>query len=265
MKINRALLTWLLVTSLLALAGSNHLQAAPVNGARVTYATKDVRLRANTNAPARVSAGDILSAGLTIDNGAKARSELTFGNRTVVRLGADTILHLKNELGAMELKQGAILFQIPRTASAGITTGPVHVTSKNAIGLIERNGDLYIKLLLLGGDARVSLPDRLGESIVMKPGEVLITSPKATALPETVYFDIARAVRTCRLINDFPPLLGQEAIADEARKQASLTNKGTYIPSNLVIFGRGTLVNLVPPESLDANTKKPPPNPQTAH
>jgi hypothetical protein len=36
-------------------------------------------------------------------------------------------------------------------------------------------------------------------------------------------------------------------IESEEQKQVNLMAKGTYVPSNLVIFGRGTLVTLVNP------------------
>jgi hypothetical protein len=220
--------------------------SAPVNGARITYMSKEVRLRTAPHGLEPAALGDILSAGVTIDNGAKARSELTFGNRNVVRLGANTILSLK-ESGALELGEGAVFFQVPKSSSTEITIGAISVASKGATGLLERNRDLYVKLLLLEGEVRVSLAGQLGESMLMEPGQILIASPKATALPETAYFDIARAISTCQLITDFPPLPGRESLANEARKQARLTSDGTYIRSNLVIFGRGTLVNVVSP------------------
>jgi hypothetical protein len=165
----------------------------------------------------------------------------------------------------MVLREGAMLFQIPKGSRATIATSSVVVTSKNATGLLERNGDSYLKLLLLEGEARVALRDRIGESIVLKAGQILITNPKATSLPDAADFDIARAARTCQLINEFPPLPNQEAIAFAARRQARLTNSGDYVPSNLVIFGRGTLVNLVPPRPSNNIVQKPTPNPQPAN
>jgi coproporphyrinogen III oxidase len=45
-------------------------------------------------------------------------------------------------------------------------------------------------------------------------------------------------------------------IESEEQKQLKLIAKGMYIPSNLVIFGRGTQVNLVNP------TPAPPRKPQ---
>ena len=252
------------VASALVLPGFAHIDAAPLNGARITYVSNDVRLEA-AQGVARVSTGDIVSAGTTINNRAEARSELTFGNRTIARLGANTVLNLETEPAAITLREGGMLFQIPKGSKARITTASMVVTSKRATGLLERNGEAYIKLLLLEGEARVALRHRIGESIVLKPGQILITSPKATSLPEAAYFDIARAVRTCRLISDFPPLSNQDSIARAADKQARLTSGGDYVPSNLVIFGRGTLVNLVPPQPPDNAVQKHTPKPQPAN
>jgi hypothetical protein len=50
-------------------------------------------------------------------------------------------------------------------------------------------------------------------------------------------------MKTCLLVRDFHPLLSQRLIESEDQKQLNLIAKGRYIPSNLVIFGRGTLVN----------------------
>jgi hypothetical protein len=95
----------------------------------------------------------------------------------------------------------------------------------------------------------------LGESLLVQPGQILITKPAITALPEPADFDIAREMKTCLLVRDFPPLPSQRLIESEEQKQLKLIAKGTYIPSNLVIFGRGTQVNLVNPTP--APPKKP--------
>lgn len=260
MKTDRRVLFLVLCTSVFVFPGLAQSGAAPLNGARITYVSSDVRLDAR-----KVSAGTIVSSGATINNGEKARSELTFDNRTVARLGAKTSLNLESKPAAMVLREGAILFQIPKGSQAAIETSSVVVTSKDAIGLLERNGDSYIKLLLLQGEARVALQDRVGESIVLKAGQILITNPKATSLPDAADFDIARAARTCQLISEFPPLPNQDSITLAARRQARLTNSGDYVPSNLVIFGRGTLVNLVPPRPSNNGVQKPTPNPQPAN
>ncbi len=241
-----------LVAAILGFAGFVHAEA----GARITYLAKEVHAHGLRGGPSRVAVGNILGAGVTVESGANARSELTFVNRAVVRLGARTSLRLKDGSGAMELRDGAILFQIPKGSDAEIVTAPIVVLSKGATGLLERNRDLYIKLLLLEGEVRVTLPGYLGESVVMEPGQIMIINPKATTLPGAVFFNIARTARTCRLLKDFPPLRGENLIAEEARKQANLTKKGDYVSSNLVIFGRGTQVHMGTPAAAGSPPKK---------
>lgn len=203
------------------------------------------------------AAGGVVSSGVTIENGAKARSEITFANRTITRLGSNSSLLLKDGAGTMELRDGAVLFQIPKGSTAEINTAPISITSKGATGILERNRNLYIKCLLFEGDLRVSMPNQVGESIVLEPGQLIIVNPKATVLPGTVYFNIARAITTCRLLNDFPPLRGGNPMAEVAQKQTTSMKSGDYVSAHLVIFGRGTQVHKDSPKVAEKNAKKP--------
>ena len=125
-------------------------------------------------------------------------------------------------------------------------------------GIIERHGQFYVKVLVLEGTVRCYLTNRLGESLLLQPGQILITKPDVTALPEPADFDIAREMKTCLLVREFQPLPSQRRIESEEQKQLNLIAKGTYIPSNLVILGRGTQVTLV-----NAPSTTPPPKPVT--
>jgi len=286
MKTNR-LRFWVWFTPAFAFSVCLSLEARPAKDAEVTYASHGVRLQTTDAESATASVGDLVSAGMTIGNRENARSELTFANKVVLRLGSKTTVELrkvqvdqffrrfyvdrvldrivpKDFVGnVIELSAGAVLFQIPKRASAHISSGPLNITSDNTTGLLERNGESYLKLLILSGEARVSLAHRLDESIVLKAGQILIMSPKVKELPDVAYFDIERAISTCQLISDFPPLPNEDAIANSARKQARLTNKGKYVRSNLVIFGRGTVVDVVHPAAPEDLTQKQAANSQT--
>jgi uncharacterized RmlC-like cupin family protein len=155
----------------------------------------------------------------------------------------------------MDLKEGAMLFQVPKgTGGVKIKTASITAASTGATGLIERHANFYIKVLVLEGTVRCYLANRIGESLLINPGQILITKPDVTALPDPAHFDIARVMKTCLLVREFQPLLSQRLIESEEQKQVNLIAKGTYLPSNLVIFGRGTLVTLVNP-SRDATPK----------
>jgi len=240
------------------IATASCLSAAQLPQTRVTQVAKDVKLGPPQATRHRAAVGESVRDGDVINTGAAGRSELTFADQTIVRLGAKTIVSFSNGPRTMELGEGAILFQIPKGArEARIKTGAIAASSTGATGIIERQANFYIKCLVLEGTVRCYLTNRIGESLLVQPGQILITKPDVTALPEPAHFDIARVMKTCLLVRDFPPLLSQRLIESEEQKQVNLMAKGTYIPSNLVIFGRGTLVSVV------NSTPTPHPRPQT--
>jgi len=225
------------------------LNAAQLKEARITHVANDVKLLSPQAAPRPATVSDSVRDGEAIRTGAGAsRSELTFTDQTIVRLGAKTIVSFSDGTRTMNLGEGAMLFQIPEGAGGvKIKTAAITAASTGATGIIERHAQFYIKVLVLEGTVRCYLANQIGESLLMYPGQILIMKPDATALPDPAHFDIARVMKTCLLVREFQPLLSQRLIESEEQKQLELIAKGTYIPSNLVIFGRGTLVSLVNP------------------
>ncbi|MEP6686315.1 MAG: FecR domain-containing protein [Verrucomicrobiota bacterium] len=216
---------------------------------RITQVVKNVKLLAPQVAPRVAVVDDKVRDNSGIRTGPGARCELTFADQAIARLGANSLLEFSEGTQTMNLGEGAMLFQIPKGVSgAKIKTAAITVSSTGATGIIERHGKFYIKFLLLEGEARLYMADQIGESVLVHAGQILITKPGATALPDPAHFDIARMMKTCRLVSEFRPLPSKDLIKVEEQKQTSLTSLGTYVPSNLVIFGRGTLVSLVQPE-----------------
>jgi len=222
------------------------LDAAQLKGARVTQVVNDVKLGSLQAAPRPVAVDENVRDGDSINTGVTGRSELTFADQTIARLAAKTNVSFSNGTRTVDLGEGAMLFQIPRGADRlQIKTAAIAVASTGATGIIERHGQFYVKVLVLEGTVRFYLTNRLGESLLLQPGQILIAKPDVTALPEPADFDIAREMKTCLLVRDFQPLASQRRIESEEQKQLKLIAKGTYIPSNLVILGRGTQVTLV--------------------
>src|SRR5262245_28230083 len=235
------------------------LNAAQLEEARVTHVVNHVKLTSAQAAPHPVTAGKGVRDGEAIDTGAASRSELILADQTIIRLGPKTAVSFSDGTRTMNLGEGAMLFQIPKSAGkVRIKTDAITTASTGATGIIERHGQVYVKILVLEGTVRCYLTNRLGESLLVQPGQILITKPDNLALPEPADFDIAREMKTCLLVREFEPLPSQCLIEFEEQKQLKLIAKGKYIPSNLVIFGRGTLVNLVNPPSTT-----PPPKPAT--
>jgi uncharacterized RmlC-like cupin family protein len=223
-----------------------YLDAGQLKEARVTQVVKDVKLGSARAAPRPAAVGESFGDGDAIDTGVTGRSELTFADQTIARLGAKTSISISDATRTMGLGEGAVLFQIPKGADRlKIKTGAIAVASTGATGIIERHDQFYVKVLVLEGTVRCYLTNRLGESLLLQPGQILITKPEVTTLPEPADFNIAREMKSCLLVRDFQPVASQWRIEAEEQKQLKLIAKGTYIPSNLVILGRGTQVTLV--------------------
>jgi len=215
-------------------------------GGRLTRITKGVQLAPVRNAPLRTaSLHDRIADGGSIRTGAEARAEVTFPDGAVARFGGKSVGGLGARAQVIELKEGAVLFQAPKgTTRMKVETGGITVEARGTTGIMERHENLYVKILVLEGTARV-FTNKVGESILVTPGQMLITKPGTTTLPEAVHFDLGHLYKTSLLVNaGFAPLARKNEILRAIKEQES---DPALIRTNLVIYGRGTLVNLVAP------------------
>ena len=252
---------WRGIATFLAVALPS-MDAAPL---RLTGVVRDVKVQAGAVAAQRARVNDVVPDGASVRTGADSRAELGFaGSPAIVRLAANTGITTGIGGPAVQLVGGALLFHANRgTRGPKITTAGIHVAAGGSTGIIERNGAAYVKILVLEGTARVYL-DRVGESVLVEAGQLLITKPGTKVLPEAVHYDIGQLYKTSVFTTSgFPPLASAGAIERAIRKQKSDPD---FTRTNLVIFGRGTLVNLLPPPPETAATagneqNKPPPKP----
>jgi uncharacterized RmlC-like cupin family protein len=208
------------------------LDAAQLKEARVTHVVNDVKLTSAQAAPHPVHCKQRASRWRCESaTGAASRSELILADQTIIRLGPKTAVSFSEGTRTMNLGEGAMLFQIPKSAGkVRIKTDAITTASTGATGIIERHGQFYVKVLVLEGIVRCYLTNRLGESLLVQPGQILITKPDVTALPEPADFDIAREMKTCLLVREFQPLPSQRLIEFEEQKQLKLIAKGDLYP-----------------------------------
>jgi hypothetical protein len=240
---------WPLIVLLSLIAPAGSTIAAELKEARVTRIIKEVRLLPAQAAPRPAVVNDNVRSGTAVRTGADSRTELTFTDLTLARLGANTIFSFNEGTRNLDLGGGAVLLQVPKGAGgAKITTAAVTAAITGTTVLMEYHRNAYIKFIVLEGTARMYLKNRLGESVLIGPGQMLIVNPNAKSLPDPVHVDLKRLVKTCLLITEFAPLASQPLILQQIQIQQ---NNADLIPTNLVIFGRGTLVSLVDPTNVN--------------
>jgi hypothetical protein len=227
------------------------LSAAEKKEARVTQVTQNVQL-VRTNAAGRSAAvNDSISEGTKVRTGADSRVELTFSDKTITRLGANTVFDFRDGTRNLNLEEGALLLQVRKNANgARISAGAIAAAVTGTTVVLEYHA-AYYKFLILDGTARLYRPGHLGDSILVKAGQMVFGQPKA-ALSDPVDFDIGRFIKTSRFITDFSPLGSESLMASESQKQQREKTKKNLIDTNLVIFGGGTVVSLVDPAQVAA-------------
>ena len=224
--------------------------------ARVTQVVKDVKLLSG-GAPRPATLTDTVRGDTAVRTGAESRAELTFGDLTIARLGANTIFSFNQGTRTVDLGNGAILLRVPKgSGGAKVQTAAVTAAITGTTVIVEYHPKSYAKYLVLEGSMRIYLKGILGESVLLGPGQMMILNPNAKRLSEAVDFDLARLWNTSLFIQGFRPLGSEPLMAGVKQTQLDRKAAGELIDTNLVIFGRGTLVTMTDPQSSDVIDRK---------
>jgi hypothetical protein len=225
--------------------------------ARVTQIVKDVKIHPAQAEPRPATTNDTVRGDTAVRTGVDSRAELTFGDLTIARLGANTIFSFNEASRTVELGNGAILLRVPKgSAGTKIQTAAVTAAITGTTVIAEYHPKSYAKYLVLEGTMRIYLKGILGESVLLHAGQMMILNPNATRLSEPVDFDLERLLKTSLFIQGFRPLPSVPLLAEVQQRQLDMKAAGELIDTNLVIFGRGTLVTLTDPQSSDVIDRK---------
>jgi hypothetical protein len=201
--------------------------------ARVTQVVNDVKLLPQQAAARPAAVSDPVRPGTAVRTGAQSRSELTFTDLTVTRLGADTVFSFNEGTREMNLNNGAILFQVPKgSGGATIRTTAVTAAITGTTGIGEfRPGtashpDPFSKWLGLEGTFVLTLPN--GQSVEIGPGKMVTTDGKSFS--EVLDFDIKKFVDDSPFFTGFDKALASmNLIALEEQKQLDLKLPGGFV------------------------------------
>ena len=225
--------------------------------ARVTQVVKDVKIVPAQAAPRPATTSDTVRGDTAVRTGVESRAELTFGDLTIARLGANTIFSFNEGSRTVDLANGAILLRVPKgSAGTKIQTAAVTAAITGTTVIAEYHPKSYAKYLVLEGMMRIYLKGVLGESLLLHAGQMMILNPNAKRLSEAVDFDLERLLQTSLFIQGFRPLPSFPLLAEVQQEQLELKAARELIDTNLVIFGRGTLVMLTDPHSSDVIDRK---------
>lgn len=188
--------------------------------ARVTQIIRDVKLLPSDAAARAAVVNDKVSENTGVRTGGESRSELTFADLTITRLGSNTIFSFNRAGRNVQLDSGSILLRVPKDSGGGaIRTSAVTVAVTGTTVIFEGNRAGKSKLIVLEGGARASLVKHSGQSRNVQAGQMLDVPAGATTLPMPTNIDLNQLMKTHPLITDFRPLPSRDLIAAASQQQ----------------------------------------------
>ena len=181
--------------------------AASSKEARVTQIIHEVKLVPSDAAAREAALNDKVSEDTGVRTGTESRSELTFPDLTITRLGANTIFSFNKSGRTANVDSGSILLRVPKDSGGGtIRSSAVTVAVTGTTVIFEGNRSGKSKLYTLEGSARVALKKKPSDWRKVLAGQVLDVPPGATTLPMPTNFDVNQLMHSHPLITDFKPL-----------------------------------------------------------
>ena len=194
--------------------------AAASKDGRVTQIFRDVKLLPSEAEARPAVVNDPVREGIAVRTGDQSRSELTFADLTINRLGANSIFSFNRAGRSVQLDAGSILLRVPKGSGGGNVRGPaVTVAITGTTVILETGRGGRSKLIVLEGGARLALLKNRSQSRDVRAGQMLDVPAGATTLPMPVDIDLDQVMKTHPLVTGFRPLPSRDLIADAARRQ----------------------------------------------
>ena len=244
----------ILLSVALIVLGPGLISAAPLTEAHVTKIVNEVKLVDPGAGDRDAKLNDVVRDEIALTTGIKSRSELTFQDNTLTRLGPESYFSFKGGTREMTLQKGTMLLQVPKgLGGAKIHTASVTAAITGTTIMMEYVPQKALKFLVLEGTMRLSMNGRFGDSLLLTPGKMVIMPPNARRIPDPVTIDLKKVVQTSTLVNmhakkgkqtetNDSSLPSISKIEKEIDQQQSGKDAHRLLDTNLVILGKGTNV-----------------------
>ena len=230
----------------------NQATAADLQEAKVTQVVQDVKVVPAGAAARTVTVNETVQQGNAVQTGAQSRSELTFRDQTITRLGEKTIYTVGGGR-EIELGSGQFLLYVPKKAGgAKVKMGPVTaaITGTTVVGNVSQSG--VVEFTVLEGTARVRL-DRVGQCLLVVAGQKVTYDPIAMRLEDPVEVDIQQQLQS-PLVTGFRQLPSAPYInvAVENQRRAAAGTGGAELARAVSAAGAGSIGSASPDQFMQA-------------
>src|SRR6059036_1648450 len=231
----------------------NQLAAADFGEAQVTQVVQDVKVVPAGAASRPATVNETVRQGNAVQTGVQSRSELTFKDKTITRLGEKTIFNVGGDGRTIDMGSGQFLLYVPKKAGgAKVKMGPVTaaITGTTVVGNVSPSG--IVEFTVLEGTARVRL-DRVGQCLLVVAGQKVTYDPIAMRLEDPVEVDLQQQ-QTNPLVTGFRPLPSTPYMnsAIEKQRRAAAGTGGAELASAVSASGAASIGAATPEQFLAA-------------
>jgi hypothetical protein len=197
-----------------------------------------------------VVVNETVRQGNAVQTGSQSRSELTFRDQTITRLGEKTIYNIGGGR-TIELGSGQFLLYVPKNkGGAQVKMGPVTaaITGTTVYGNVYPNG--LVEFMVLEGSACLHL-DSVGQSLQVMGGQMVVYDPILRRLEDAVYIDLQQQLSS-PLVRDFRPLPSAGLINDEIQSQHQVAAPNGDLDQAVRAAGAASIQSATPDQFMAA-------------
>jgi hypothetical protein len=223
--------------------------AAELKEAQVTQVVQDVKVLPSGAAARPASMNETIRQGAAVQTGVQSRSELTFKDQTITRLGEKTIFSVGGEGRTIELGSGQFLLYVPKKAGgAKVKMGAVTaaITGTTVLGNVAPSG--VIEFTVLEGTACIHL-DRVGQYLMVSEGQKVVYDPVAMRLEDPVDVDLQQQLNS-PLISGFRRLPSAPLIDRAIQNQHRAAMGNADLARAVAAAGAGSIETATPEQFL---------------
>ena len=175
--------------------------AGPLTESTFTEIINDVSTVSAAGNAMPSKTNDVLKAPDRVRTGPQSRAELTAPDRTITRVGANTIFSFADNGRTLNLEQGNVLFHAPKGLGGGtIKTAGAAAAVLGTTIVVSATPDGGFKVILLEGSGTVTLPG--GASATLNAGQLVYVLPGGTLSP-VLNINLGKLVAGSQLVNGF--------------------------------------------------------------
>lgn len=225
--------------------------AAELEEAQVTQVVQDVKVVPSNAAARPATVNETVRKGNAVHTGAQSRSELTFKDQTITRLGEKTIFNVGGEGRTIEMGSGQFLLYVPKKAGgAKIKMGPVTaaITGTTVLGNVTPSG--IVEFIVLEGSACLSYGG-MGQSLFVQAGQMVVYDPVYGRLETPVDVDLQQQLSS-PLIKNFSQLPSAPLIEEAIQNQHRVATPNGDLAGAVSAAGAASIDTATPEQFMQA-------------